>query len=131
MLISHRKKFIFLKTAKTASTSVEAFFESWCLPEGEWEISHARPEYCSESGIIGERSVNARNAIWGNHMPADQIKNRIGTTIWEEYFKFTVVRNPFDKMVSGFYFFEKKMKNWSTRKMLIEKGKKMMAEANQ
>lgn len=35
MLISHRKRFIFTKTAKTAGTSVESYFEQYCMPEGE------------------------------------------------------------------------------------------------
>jgi hypothetical protein len=29
MLVSHRKKFIFVKTGKTAGTSVEVFFEKY------------------------------------------------------------------------------------------------------
>ena len=31
MLISHRKKFIFTKTKKTAGTSVESVFETYCI----------------------------------------------------------------------------------------------------
>lgn len=33
MLVSHRKKFIFAKTKKTASTSVESVFETYCIHE--------------------------------------------------------------------------------------------------
>jgi hypothetical protein len=48
MLISHRKRFIFFKTSKTAGTSVESFFEKFCYAEGEWKFSHAREETISE-----------------------------------------------------------------------------------
>ncbi len=31
----------------------------------------------------------------------------MGKDTWNAYFKFTIVRNPFDKIVSAFYHFEK------------------------
>ena len=103
MLVSHRKKFIFTKTKKTAGTSVESVFEPYCLPEGTWEQTHYTPERISADGIIGYRGNGGQKANFWNHMPADLIRNRIGEDIWNEYFKFTVIRNPFDKLVSGFY----------------------------
>ena len=42
-----------------------------------------------------------------NHMPAADIRNKVGDDIWNEYFKFCVIRNPFDKLVSYFFFLEK------------------------
>ena len=103
MLVSHRKKFIFTKTKKTAGTSVESVFEPYCLPEGTWKQTHYTPERISADGIIGYRGNGGQKAIFWNHMPAELIRNRIGEDIWNEYFKFTVIRNPFDKLVSGFY----------------------------
>ena len=37
MLVSHQKKFIFTKTKKTEGTSVESFFEPYCVLEVTWE----------------------------------------------------------------------------------------------
>jgi len=111
MLISHRKKFIFTKTAKTAGTSVEVYFEKYCLPEGEWEFAHSRESYVGDSGVVGFRGSDVNGQLWYNHMSSKQIKAQIGDEIWNGYFKFTIVRNPFDKMLSKFYmekrFFEK------------------------
>jgi hypothetical protein len=109
VLISHRKQFIYTKTAKTAGTSVESYFEKYCMPEGVWEFSHGREEFLSEEGIIGYRGNNSIAKNWYNHMPAIEIRDKIGHSIWHKYFKFCVVRNPFDKLVSGF-FFNKEMK---------------------
>lgn len=105
MLVSHRKKFIFTKTVKTAGTSLESHFEKYCMPDGEWQQSHAREEYISDTGIIGYRGSNNREKTFFNHMSAASIRSHIGQDVWNNYFKFTSIRNPFDKMVSGFHMF--------------------------
>lgn len=103
MLVSHRYKFIYTKTVKTASTSVESFFERFCMPEGEWEQLHQRDDYESASGIIGFRGKTKDDSIrWWNHMPADTIREQLGDEIWNSYFKFCVVRNPYEKCISAF-----------------------------
>lgn len=120
MLISHRKNFIFTKTVKTAGTSIESYFEQYCMPDGEWLESHHRDEYVSDSGIIGYRGPDSSQSTWYNHMSAKTIRDLIGLDIWEHYFKFTVVRNPFDKLISGFFMFENQALN---RGILINKEK--------
>ena len=117
MLVSHRKKFIYTKTIKTAGTSVESYFEQYCMPEGEWKESHSREEYVSETGIIGYRGPNRKGLTWYNHMPARKILKLVGPDIWESYYKFTVVRNPFDKLISEYFMLDYRKKNRS----LIEK----------
>lgn len=107
MLICHKKSFIFTKTVKTAGTSVESYYEPFCMPEGLWEESHYRDEYISETGIIGYRGENHIGKTYYNHMPAAKIKELVGDKIWNDYFKFTIVRNPFSKLVSGWYHFYK------------------------
>lgn len=106
MLISHRKRFIYTKTAKTASTSVESYFERYCMPDGEWKFSHGREEYEGETGVIGYRGPDVHRHKWRDHMPAIEIQSEVEPAIWDGYFKFCVIRNPFEKLVSGFYFAE-------------------------
>ena len=104
MLVSHRHRFIYTKTTKTAGTSVESFFERFCMTEGTWTFQHAREEYVSEAGIIGYRGVDASGKQWFNHMAAETIRAQLGEEIWGSYFKFAVIRDPFDKVVSGYFF---------------------------
>ena len=104
MLVSHREKFIYTKTAKTASTSVESYFEPYCLPEGEWRFEHAREETVRQEGIIGYRGGDTRGKRWFNHMSAADIREQLGVAIWDRYFKFAVIRDPFDKLLSGYFF---------------------------
>ncbi len=113
MLVSHRKKFIYTKTAKTASTSVESFFEPYCMESGKWTSAKLRNAIVSPAGIIGHRGKLPRfsgwpllGPRWYDHMPAARIRSLVGQKIWDSYFKFCVVRNPFEKVVSGFHFFE-------------------------
>jgi hypothetical protein len=105
MLVSHRYKFIYTKTRKTAGSSVESYFEPFCMGEGEWTERHFREEYVSAAGIIGFRGkpANMGAARWWNHMPARLIRERLGEDTWRSYFKFCVIRNPFEKAISAFY----------------------------
>ncbi len=104
MLVSHTKKFIYTKTTKTAGTSVESYFEKYCMVESSWEFAHHRDQQVSKEGIIGYRGPHAASKDWFNHMPAIAIRDKIGIRLWEDYFKFCMIRNPFDKLVSWFFF---------------------------
>ncbi len=109
MLVSHGHRFIYTKTVKTGGTSVESYFERFCMPGDEWAESHWRHEHVSESGIVGHRGPNMpKNCVWWNHMPAWLIRRMVGEEIWNGYFKFCVIRNPYEKVVSAFYFFRKR-----------------------
>ena len=104
MLVSHRYNFIYTKTAKTGGTSVESYFERFCMSDDEWTLSHGRDEYASQFGIVGFRgATRPKNCTYWNHMPAALIKEKVGKEVWDKYFKFCVIRNPYDKVISAFY----------------------------
>lgn len=104
-LVSHRKRFIFLKTSKTAGTSIEGFLERYCLPEGQYSAKHARPETVTEAGIIGARpGKQAGNPKFWSHMPARELAAAVGERVWKDYYKISAIRDPYDKVVSAFFF---------------------------
>lgn len=107
MLLSHTKKFIYLKTKKTAGTSTEVLFQKWCVTEDISTKSHDELHYSdeliSEAGIVGARGSNASDFTFFNHMPAVRIIEHVGIDTWNEYFKFVNVRNPFSRAVSQFF----------------------------
>ncbi|MEP0366390.1 MAG: sulfotransferase family 2 domain-containing protein [Cyclobacteriaceae bacterium] len=84
MLVSHDYKFILVKTKKTAGSSIQAYLEPYCE---NGHITRNHPE---------------------SHMPAEEIRKLIGEEAWNSYLKITPIRNPWDKMVSLYY--------WRTRK---------------
>lgn len=107
MLLSHSKKFIYLKTKKTAGTSTEVLFQRWCVPESIADKTakelHYTDELISEVGIVGARGSALANNTFFNHMPAVRVIEHIGIDTWNEYFKFVNVRNPFTRAVSQFF----------------------------
>ena len=106
VLISHKYKFIYIKNKKVASTSVEAFFQKFCLPEEEQKNYVPTNETVyreTPAGIIGAR--HKADHKFYNHISAKEVKKLIGAKKFNSYYKFSVVRNPFDSVVS-YYFWQ-------------------------
>lgn len=95
MVISHEFKFIFVKTAKTAGTSIEVFLSGQC-PDSDI-FTPIFPE------VASHRARNHEAGGFYNHMPAREIRSRVTPDIWESYFKFCVERNPWDKTLSHYH----------------------------
>lgn len=106
VLVSHRKRFIFIKPPKTAGSSLESLLRRWCLtdPEAPGLDSHVFPETVSNYGIVTE-SGNTRPVTRGirPHSTIAQIRQFLGNSVFEDYLKITIVRNPYDRAVSMFW----------------------------
>ena len=140
MIISHKYKFIFIKTRKTAGTSIETYLSKYCgnndivTPVGfESETSIHKPRnykgffnpypefkkiYHSKFSYNKLRKMiksftdfflqDASHGKFYNHIPSFRVKERIGDEIWDDYYKFTIERNPWDKTLSHYYMKKKK-----------------------
>jgi hypothetical protein len=116
MIISHEHKFIFLKTRKTAGTSLEVFLSgvvgdrdvvTEVFPD---EAGHRARNFRGISNPFQSAARQEpvlrrlRHAItfrrFYNHMPGELIRARVTRETWNSYFKFCVERNPWDKTVS-------------------------------
>ena len=121
MIVSHRHKFIFLKTVKTAGTSVEVALSKICGPEdiltelaGPDEELRRRLGYRTAQNYAvdfgrwtpGEkyRALRYRQRpTFENHTRASYARAKLGSDMWDTYLKFSIERNPWDKMVSWYF----------------------------
>jgi hypothetical protein len=124
VIISHRHRFIFVKTHKTAGSSLEVALARECGEEDivshmEDNIASGVPRNYGPGGRLGDaynRSKLLRKlihrhspllgAFYYEHMPAWRIRELLGQDVWDSYFTFCFERNPWDKTVS-YYLWKK------------------------
>ena len=95
MIISHKYKFIFIHIPKCAGTSITKTLVPML---GEHDLVLG----CTTEG----ETLHAENLKKGGltkHSTAQQIRDNIGAEIWNNYFKFCFVRNPWDLLVSHYH----------------------------
>jgi hypothetical protein len=120
MIISHKHKFIFIKTNKTAGTSIEIALSKICGSRDV--ITPISPEdeaLRKKLGYRGPQNCLGLNGIeFVNHLTAARIKEGVEQKIWNEYYKFCFQRNPWDRIISLYYWRNKREPRISISKFL-------------
>ncbi|MCF7885837.1 MAG: sulfotransferase family 2 domain-containing protein [Candidatus Marinimicrobia bacterium] len=127
MIISHKYKFIFIKTKKTAGTSMDIALSKFCGPDDVITPLPEKDEKLRKK--VGGRPPQNTKVEWPNytfqewsrllrkkripkcdeHWKAWRVRWWVGRKIWKNYYKFCFERNPWDKAISLYY--------WRTRNM--------------
>ena len=107
MIISHKHKFIFFKTRKTAGTSLQIALSEFC---GDDDIITGSHKFYGKETEKHFSGINM-DKFWTDHPHPElaQTKKFLGEKIWNSYFKFAFVRNPYEIVVSR-YFWERRGK---------------------
>lgn len=122
MIVCNEHEFIFLKSGKTAGTSLEIGLSKFCGPSDIiTEIYSPEDEAIrTELGYPGPRNylipprrynlkdwarltVKRTPRKFYNHIGAEEARRYMSKRVWDRYFKFCVVRNPFDLVISFYY----------------------------
>ncbi len=72
--------------------------------------SHKGPEDWEQQILFGEQflPIPAIAKIQHGHISAQQIRPHLDKAMWQDYFKFAIVRNPFDRFISICFFLNRK-----------------------
>ncbi len=121
MIISHKHKFIFFKTRKTAGTSLEVALSRFCdrydvlspLSKEEEEFRFIHSGLKSQNYLASIKSYSIYDILrciyygqlkgFWDHASATEVKSIISKEKWESYYKFAFDRNPWDKVISFLY----------------------------
>lgn len=123
MILSHRKKFIFIHIAKTAGTSVNKALIDYAAPGWQvtlnrgmvkFDLSFLYPVPFRKKYSAGESLSKAMNIVYRNicirsvvvphpywdHITAGNLKKEMPPEVFNSYFKFAFVRNPWSRLLS-------------------------------
>lgn len=121
MIISHRYRYIFFKTGKTAGTSIEIALSKFCGPSDViTPIAKLDEHQRAGLGYRGAQNhfipfsrysiqdwsrllTSGKRARFYNHISAREVLARVGSNIWTDYYKFCFERNPWDRVISHYY----------------------------
>lgn len=125
MLVAHSHRFIFIKTRKTAGSSVEAALRGYMAPgdiitplpaadlRGEsryggpaaanYTHTGLRARVQAALGQPGKRLFGLQRARFVAHSPAAEVRRKLDRAVWDGYLKIAIARNPYDMLVSLYF----------------------------
>jgi len=121
MIVSHKYRFIFIKTRKTAGSSMETALAPLCGPDDiVTPLDSSSPDHVPrnyyEDSFIGRayarsrlfrKCIDRHSPLVGRwfyeHMPGTRVRELVGDEVWNSYYKFCFERNSWDKVVSYYH----------------------------
>jgi hypothetical protein len=125
MIASHAHRFVFVKTRKTAGTSLEIALSRHC---GRADIvTRISPEdevLRAAAGGVGPQNDDTSPSSYA-HMGARRVIEVVGRETWDDYFTFAVERNPFDVVASSYRYSARKPSFTKTFAEFVRTPKRM------
>ena len=90
-MVNHKCKFIFVHIPKTGGTSIEAYL-----------YSIFKNNSFKDSNRLQKGGYIPKHKLFAQHATLKQLKNELNVPV-DDYFKFTVCRNPFERAVSDYF----------------------------
>ena len=112
-MISKKNKIIFIHVPKTGGSSIEK-----SLVNIFDEVININGDQTSVVGQLKKPKKNSFNSL--KHATAEELKHQYGEEIFNDYTKFSVIRNPWDRLLSLYYWSNGKTKPYN-KNMFIKK----------
>jgi Sulfotransferase family len=127
VIVCHSRNFIYIKTMKTGGTSLEIALSELCEDGDIITVLGSPGDAQLRREITGRTAQNYRYSFrewmrlghkqkllalftdydrskFVEHMNAVRVRQAVGEEVWNSYFKFAVVRNPYDRFLSRYYY---------------------------
>ena len=116
LIISHTYKYIFLKSKKTAGSSIEIALSRSCGPSDV--VTPLPPKDEEIRTRVGGRGAQNYTSpplpvAVHQHGRAVLCRDALGQTTFDSYYRFVVQRNPWDAVVSLFYWVNRNKKRYT------------------
>ena len=138
---------MFIKTNKTAGTSVEIALSRFCGPDDvitpvsktdeikRKELGGSGPQNCyAPLGAYGARDWLRllfrfkRKLKYYNHISAADVRDLVSAETWDTYYKFCIVRNPWDRFLSFYYWQNRKQTKPSLSEFMASEKMQLFRE---
>lgn len=99
MLLSYSHRFIFIHIGKTAGMSIRNALKPFCAEPDKFKIRRPPP--------LKNGGPNPLYTVWETlllHPKGTEVKRELPPEIFDEFYKFAFVRNPWDYLVSMYHF---------------------------
>ena len=108
MIISHKRKFIYIRLKKVGGSSFQRAIKN-LLREEKWAKNYKK--------LIGEEFRNT-------HITARELQSLLPEEIWNSYLKIATIRCPYDTLVSHYCYASSRREIWISFEQFMSEGNK-------
>lgn len=104
MIVSYSHQFLFIHVPKTAGASIHQAL----LPYAHDTTNHWMNRFLRLFGIHVNHFTHYKAKLFRGHSTAGEVRSQLPRHVYDNFFKFAFVRNPWDLLVSYYHYIRRK-----------------------